>query len=1373
MFATVLAGDPAERRPLSAKALTAAVVLAIAVTCCVTVAARAYAAPANDNFANATVVTGTTGTSNSDTTDATLETFEPPHYGEINADGSVWFKWTAPQTGYVSFYTNGGFDSVMAAYLATGSGFSGLRKKAANDQDPLGILGNGSRVTFWAATGSTYYIAVTGYDAGSLGALTLGWDSPPVPALDNPDPRLQTGPAGEAGSDYTLIGGRDLVLDGTASTFPDGSSTAGCTFEWGLGAPGDYTAGTGSTASIPWATVSSALASKWTGYTDPQTGLPAYTVRLRVTSGGTVQNWDTAALRVYSPVTTTSNVDGAWHNTPVIVALSSPGAVSTHYSTDGGSTWHTYMIPFTISAEGVTPLEYYSTDTDGNSEPPVSKQVKIDLSAPVSSDNAPSPWYRTNVSVRLSATDAFSGVASTRYSVNGAASTTFTSDILVSAEGTTNVAYSSVDNVGNRETTKTVAVRVDHIAPVTTSNALASYTSTPTILLVPTDSTSGVATTYWRMDAGSWNTGIVATVQSMGSHTLQWYSVDVAGNTESVESATFTYSTKNRFEQDDPRIGYKGAWSTLVSSSRSGGSYAYSSATSATAYVAFVGTTLDVIASKLPNAGIARLTLDARAPVLVDLYSSGYLHQAKVYSVTGLASGSHTLKIEVTGTKDASSSAVQANLDAIDTDGELQSAWPFFDTTPPVTTSSPDDTWQSGDTTVTLSATDDLSGIATILYRVDGGATTVYGSPFTVSKNGTSTVEFWSVDNAGRVETTHVRHVRIDRTSPGIAWDAHASYNGTATISIVASDAVSGIGTVESRIDGGPWSSGPTLATNIGGQHTIEARAIDLAGNVSAPLSANISIQKRFEQDDPRLGWSASWTTYASSSRSGGSYVYSSVASSTAYANFTGTSLAIISSKLPSAGIMRVALDNNAPVMVDLYSAGFYHQQTVFSAANLANGPHTVTITYTGAKNPLSSSTQINVDAFDSIGELTQWSQRYEQTDPHVVLEGLWVPVTNAAHSAGSYAYAYSPGAAADIAFVGTGITWVAPKGTVYGIAQVSMDGGSPATVDLYSSKYSTQQTVWSVKNLPNTAHTVRISVTGTKNAASSDYNVGVDALDVAGYLTQAVAPAAPGTLYEQTDPKLVYDGSWVTANSASYSAGSYAYATALGAAVNARFTGTDVTIVAPKGPSYGIAAVSLDGGAPSQVDLYASKFTPQAQVWSARGLTATSHTVRVVFTGTKNAAATSNYVGLDALRIVGTLTQATSPNPTVVRSEDNTGAATYLGSWATYSSASYSGGSYHYTTNASATVTFAFSGTGLKWIAPMGPAYGIARVSIDGGTSTLVDLYASKFVSPSVAWTSPTLAAGHHTLKISSTGTKNASAATAYVGVDAFDVTP
>ena len=129
--------------------------------------------PANDDFANAQVISGKEGTVAGTNVNATLEDGEPTH-ADTGGDASVWYRWTAPATGSVSFSTQGSdFDTVLAVY--TGTAVDDLTEVASNDDAGIGTQ---SVVHFHADAGQTYYIAVDGTDYGGItaqGKIVLTW----------------------------------------------------------------------------------------------------------------------------------------------------------------------------------------------------------------------------------------------------------------------------------------------------------------------------------------------------------------------------------------------------------------------------------------------------------------------------------------------------------------------------------------------------------------------------------------------------------------------------------------------------------------------------------------------------------------------------------------------------------------------------------------------------------------------------------------------------------------------------------------------------------------------------------------------------------------------------------------------------------------------------------------------------------------------------------------------------------------------------------------------------------------------------------------------------------------------------------------------
>ena len=82
-------------------------------------------------------------------------------------------------------------------------------------------------------------------------------------------------------------------------------------------------------------------------------------------------------------------------------------------------------------------------------------------------------WYTGPVTVTLTAADEAggSGVASTEYQLDDATAwTAYTAPVPVSGDGTHEVRFRSTDKAGNVEATKTVTVKIDATAPVTTAH---------------------------------------------------------------------------------------------------------------------------------------------------------------------------------------------------------------------------------------------------------------------------------------------------------------------------------------------------------------------------------------------------------------------------------------------------------------------------------------------------------------------------------------------------------------------------------------------------------------------------------------------------------------------------------------------------------------------------------------------------------------------------------------------------------------------------------------------------------------------------------------------------------------------------------------
>ena len=196
------------------------------------------------------------------------------------------------------------------------------------------------------------------------------------------------------------------------------------------------------------------------------------------------------------------------------------------------------------TADGAWYFHVRAADAAGNWGPMARRRVKIDTTGPVTTDDAPSGWKKTPVTVHLSAVDAGAGVASTEYKVDGGSWIGGT-QVTVSTEGSHTIAYRSTDVLGNVEANKACTAKIDTTAPVTTDDAPSGWKKTPvTVHLSAVDGGAGVASTEYSIDGGSWIGGTQVTVSTQGSHTIAYRSSDAAGNLETAQECSVSVDTR-------------------------------------------------------------------------------------------------------------------------------------------------------------------------------------------------------------------------------------------------------------------------------------------------------------------------------------------------------------------------------------------------------------------------------------------------------------------------------------------------------------------------------------------------------------------------------------------------------------------------------------------------------------------------------------------------------------------------------------------------------------------------------------------------------------------------------------------------------------
>ncbi len=703
-------------------------------------------------------------------------------------------------------------------------------------------------------------------------------------------------------------------------------------------------------------------------------------------------------------------------------------------------------------------------------------------------------------------------------------------------------------------------------------------------------------------------------------------------------------SPYTRYEQSDSHLGYAGTWSKSTTTSASGGDFVYANAKGTSVTITFTGTYLGLIAKKSSAYGIAKVTLDNKTPVMVDLYSAGTAYVQKVWNSGNLTAGSHTVRIEWTGTKNAAATDTNIGLDGLDLIGNLTQAT----ATPPA--SSPTATrYEQTDARLSYTGTWG-TGLNPGASGGSWGYANTGGSLVTAKFTGTS-IAWVTVKspNYGIAQVTldGGAPLTVDLYSPGTTWQQKVwSATGLSDSAHTLTIAYTG-------------TKNPAAARAY-----IGVDAFDVQGTLtqaSSPPPPPPPASTRFEQTDSHIAFAGTWATFSATGPSGGSYLRANTSGASATIAFTGTYLSWIATRGTTLSKAKVSLDGGAAVSVDLAASAVAYQQRVWNTGTLPEGAHTVKISW----DPVNAAGKyISVDAVEVIGTLTTASatsttpptsptpstppttsktptpapttNRYEQTDARFSFAGGWTASSSSSASAGSFRFADSAGSAATATFNGTFLAWIGKKSPAYGKAKVTVDGGTPLIVDLFSADTKWKQKLWDTGTLAAGAHTVKIEWTGTKSAAATGTNINVDAFDIAGTLGQA--PAAPATRWEQNDSHFAYAGTWTTSSSSAASAGNFRFANSTASSVTVTFVGSYLSWIAKKSPVYGKARVTLDAGTPVLVDLYSAKEVWKQKVWETKPLVPGTHTVKIEWTGTKNAAATGTNIGVDAFDVIGLL---------------------------------------------------------------------------------------------------------------------------------------
>lgn len=267
------------------------------------------------------------------------------------------------------------------------------------------------------------------------------------------------------------------------------------------------------------------------------------------------------------PKSTASGFDSEWHNKEVVITVNADDAAGSGlaevyyvlYEDSVASPIMTTDIdgPITITHESDNNIvEYWAVDYAGNEEQRRRIEgIKLDKTAPITTDDASSEWSGEDVAVKLSAIDKLSGVAKTLYCIddNDTCEPNLEgNEALVTCEPgsvcTKYVRYNSIDAAGNVEEVKTSAVvRIDKQKPATVTDYIDAWRTSDFYINLKADDNGGSgvnSTAYEITEGGNVRTGDVAVdgqplfAYEDDSSSLSYKSEDNVGNLEDVKTIT-------------------------------------------------------------------------------------------------------------------------------------------------------------------------------------------------------------------------------------------------------------------------------------------------------------------------------------------------------------------------------------------------------------------------------------------------------------------------------------------------------------------------------------------------------------------------------------------------------------------------------------------------------------------------------------------------------------------------------------------------------------------------------------------------------------------------------------------------------------------
>ena len=524
-----------------------------------------------------------------------------------------------------------------------------------------------------------------------------------------------------------------------------------------------------------------------------------------------------------APTDSTTAPTGWQHNTVDITVAGSDaesGISYVQWDVDGVINTGALGVVLHITQQGTHTVKTRIVDNAGNDSGWTTKIVQVDINGPTDITSVPSGWVRTGtVNVNVSGTDLNgSGITRIQWDLDNAASSGDVAGagpvpVAVTGDGVHTLKTRITDAMGDVSGWNTYAIKIDTVNPTDTTSVSSGWQpqTSMQVTVQGTDAHSGIDYIEYKLDGVIGTSNGTATqvvnVNGQGEHTLETRVVDKAGNT-SPWTARYVRLDATSPDNVTPVIGSTG-WRTTSYSVVLNGTDSLSG--------------IDSVYWKVDNGVEHSGTVSIETATV----SGNGIHvlQTRVKDVAGNFSGwrSETVKID--------------------------------NVAPTDTTNLPSGAVPNG-RKVPVTGTDADSGFASVEWQLDSDEVKTVTQATILGSSGAHTLKTRVQDNAGNWSNWRTASFTINTALPMEDTDPPidtttipTNWRTAAYTATVSGDDNGGTGVdyIEWRVDGSAIDSGPdgsTFTVASDGEHEVETRVWDLAGNHSDWRSQTLNIDR-------------------------------------------------------------------------------------------------------------------------------------------------------------------------------------------------------------------------------------------------------------------------------------------------------------------------------------------------------------------------------------------------------------------------------------------------------------------------------------------------------------------------------------------------